>query len=100
MSQKQKAKNKAVAENNCKVAWATHAWADCLYWQKQDMRIADEINGLLDEISRDPFRGSGKPQPLKGDLSGFWSRRITRSDRLVYIVQEGVTYVMQCRQHY
>jgi len=100
MSQKQKAKNKAVAENRCKVGFSTHAWADYLYWQQHDMRIVEEINGLLEEIARDPFKGTGKPEPLKGDLTGFWSRRITKSDRLVYIVQDGTTYVLQCRQHY
>ncbi|MGO4157000.1 Txe/YoeB family addiction module toxin [Cupriavidus sp. YAF13] len=100
MSQKQKAKNKAAAENNCKVAWTTHAWDDYLYWQKIDQRIVDEINGLIEEIARNPFTGTGKPEPLKGDLTGFWSRRITKADRLVYIVQDGTIYVMQCRQHY
>lgn len=100
MSQKQKAKNKAAAESKCDLAWSPEAWDDYLHWQKTDQRIVDDINGLIEEISRDPFRGTGKPEPLKGDLTGFWSRRITKSDRLVYIVQDGITYVMQCRYHY
>jgi len=64
------------------------------------MAIVREINELLKQIARDPFKGTGKPEPLRGDLTGFWSRRITRVDRLVYIVKDSVTYVMQCRFHY
>lgn len=100
MSQKQKAKNKAVATNSCKVAFSTHGWNDYLYWQTNDQRMVDEINGLIEEIARNPFTGTGKPEPLKGDLTGFWSRRITKVDRLVYIVMDGVIHVIQCRQHY
>jgi toxin YoeB len=98
--QKKKARNKSEAESAVKVAWSDHGWDDYLYWQQVDMAVVREINGLLEEISRDPFRGTGKPEPLKGSLAGFWSRRITKVDRLVYIVQDGVTYVMQCRFHY
>jgi toxin YoeB len=100
MTQKRKTSNKTAAVNNCKVAWSTNGWEDYLHWHKHDRSIVDEINGLIEEIRRDPFKGTGKPEPLKGDLTGFWSRRITKSDRLVYIVQEGVVYVMQCRYHY
>lgn len=99
MTQQKKAKNKAAAVNKCKIGWSKNAWEDYLYWQARDKRILDEINGLIDEISRDPFKGTGKPEPLKGDLSGFWSRRITKEDRLVYIVQEDVIYVIACRHH-
>ncbi|MCG5077625.1 Txe/YoeB family addiction module toxin [Paraburkholderia tagetis] len=98
--QKKKARNKAEAVNAVEVAWSSNAWDDYLHWQATNMAIVREINGLLEEISRDPFRGTGKPEPLKGSLTGFWSRRITKVDRLVYIVQDGVTYVMQCRYHY
>lgn len=98
--QRKKARNKTEAVNAVEVAWSSNAWDDYLYWQATDMAIVREINGLLEEISRDPFRGTGKPEPLKGSLTGFWSRRITKADRLVYIVQDGVTYVMQCRYHY
>jgi len=100
MTQQKKAKNKAAAKSKCKVAWSTNGWDDYLYWQKHNLAIVEEINGLIEEIFRDPFKGTGKPEPLKGDLSGFWSRRITKADRLVYIVQEDVVYVMQCRFHY
>lgn len=98
--QQKKAKNKAAAQNEVKVSWSSDAWDDYLHWQQHDMRIVEEINGLIEEIARDPFRGTGKPEPLRGDLTGFWSRRITKVDRLVYIVQEGIVYVMQCRYHY
>ena len=100
MTQQKKAKNKAAAINECKVAWSSNGWDDYLYWQAHDRAIIEDINGLIEEISRDPFKGTGKPEPLKGDLTGFWSRRITKSDRLVYIVQDGIVYVMQCRFHY
>ena len=100
MTQKKKAKSKAAAVSRCKVAWTTNAWDDYLYRQKTDPAIVSEINGLIEEISRDPFKGTGKPEPLKGDLTAFWSRRITKADRLVYIVQDGIIYVMQCRYHY
>lgn len=100
MTQQRKAKNKAAARNHCKVAWSSNGWDDYLYWQEQDSSIVREINNLIEEISRHPFKGTGKPEPLKGDLTGFWSRRITKVDRLVYIVQDDVVYVMQCRFHY
>lgn len=69
---------KPAAEINCKVAWSTNAWDDYLYWQEKNLAIVAEINGMIEEISRDPFKGTGKPKPLKGDLTGFWSRRITK----------------------
>lgn len=100
MTQAKKAKNKAAAVHHCKVAWSSHGWDDYLYWQQHDHAMVAEINRLIEEISRDPFKGTGKPEPLKGDLTGFWSRRITKRDRLVYIVQDGIIYVMQCRFHY
>lgn len=98
--QKKTAQNKAEAASRVKVAWSSHAWDDYCYWQTANMAIVREINGLLQEISRDPFRGTGKPEPLKGNLTGFWSRRIRKADRLVHIVQNGVIHVMQCRYHY
>lgn len=100
MNQRKKAQNKAEVVKNVEVAWTSHAWDDYLWWQRQDMAIVHEINGLLEEISRNPFTGTGKPEPLKGSLTGYWSRRITKEHRLVYIVQGDVTYVLQCRFHY
>ena len=82
--------------------WA--AWEDYLYWQAEDAKMLDRLNALLKECTRDPFRGTGKPEPLAGNLSGWWSRRITREHRLVYrVTGKGETQaldVAQCRYHY
>lgn len=96
---KKTAENKAAAVNKCKLAWTANGWDDYLHWQKTDRDILDEINRLVEEICLDPFNGTGKPEPLKGDLTGFWSRRITKVDRLVYIVDKGVFTVIACRHH-
>ncbi|GAA0338834.1 Txe/YoeB family addiction module toxin [Sphingomonas oligophenolica] len=85
------------------IFWPT-AWEDYLYWQAEDAKMLDRLNALLKECTRDPFRGTGKPEPLAGNLSGWWSRRITREHRLVYRVTGGVVEraleVAQCRYHY
>jgi toxin YoeB len=90
-----KQKAKAVA-----VSWTDHAWDDYSSWQAEDLKIVAEINGLVDECRRTPFTGTGKPEPLKGDLTGFWSRRITREHRLVYLPEDGTIYIVSCRYHY
>ena len=81
--------------------WSDQAWEDYLYWQTQDKRTAKRINQLIKEIDRDPFGGIGKPEPLKHDLSGYWSRRIDEVHRLVYRVagKEGIL-IASCRFHY
>ena len=83
--------------------WST-AWEDYLYWQVEDAKGLDRLNGLLKECMRDPFRGTGKPEPLAGNLSGWWSRRIDREHRLVYRVsgkgEAQALEVAQCRYHY
>ncbi len=76
------------------------AWEDYLYWQKQDRKKLERIHLLLKAIQREPFAGEGKPEPLKFDLKGFWSRRIDHEHRLVYRVQEGRMIVIACRYHY
>lgn len=76
------------------------AWEDYLYWQDENPKIVDEINRLLEECRRDPFRGTGKPEPLKGDLTGCWSRRITKEHRLIYLPEDNGIYVVACRYHY
>jgi toxin YoeB len=81
-------------------AWTDIAWEDYLYWQEENPKIVDEINQLLEECRRDPFRGTGKPEPLKGDLTGYWSRRITKEHRLVYLPEDNGIYVVACRYHY
>ncbi len=86
---------------NRKLAWTDEAWKDYVYWQTQDKKSLKRINKLLDDIRRnDPFKGIGKPEPLKENLSGFWSRRIDDTNRLVYAVDEGYITVISCRYHY
>lgn len=82
------------------LAWTRDAWADYLYWQGQDRKTLKRINKLIAETLRDPFAGIGKPEPLKENLSGFWSRRIDETNRLVYAVDGSVLTVISCRYHY
>ena len=83
-----------------KIVWAPGAWQDYQYWVRGESRIRDKINSLIDDIQRRPFTGLGKPEPLKRNLRGFWSRRINREHRLVYRVEAGVLQIAQCRFHY
>jgi toxin YoeB len=69
-----------------KVTFSSRAWAEYLLWQKSDPKLLDKVNSLIEECSRDPFRGTGKPEPLGGNLSSRWSRRINGEHRLVYRV--------------
>ena len=83
-----------------RIVWAPGAWQDYLYWSRIDVRVRDKINTLFEDIQRRPFTGLGKPEPLKRNLRGFWSRRITREHRLVYHIKAGVPQIAQCRFHY
>ena len=83
-----------------KLIFSEHAWEDYLYWQEQDKKILTRINELIKDCLRSPFKGIGKPEPLKGNLSGCWSRRITDEHRLVYSIRDGRLHVLQCRFHY
>jgi toxin YoeB len=76
------------------------AWADYAYWQGQDKKTLKRINTLINEAAREPFIGIGKPEPLRGDLSGFWSRRIDDVNRLVYQATDKELVVIACRHHY
>ena len=76
------------------------AWSDYLYWQTQDKKTLKRINQLLQDISRNGYEGIGKPEPLKGNMSGFWSRRIDDTHRLVYRVTNGNIEIIQCKGHY
>jgi len=76
------------------------AWADYVWWQGQDKKTLRRINVLLDAVARAPFDGIGKPEPLRGDLSGFWSRRIDETNRLVYEATDDAVFVVACRYHY
>lgn len=80
--------------------WDVDAWNDYLYWQKTDRKMLKRINQLLTEIQRHPFDGLGKPEPLKGNLSGFWSRRINDTHRIVYAITEDTVIIIACRGHY
>lgn len=75
-------------------------WNDYLYWQRQDKRTLKRINTLIKDALRDPFDGIGKPEPLKENLSGLWSRRIDEKNRLVYQADEEVLTLISCRYHY
>lgn len=75
------------------------AWMQYLEWQAEDKKILKKINDLVKEAERTPFGGKGKPEPLKGDLSGFWSRRITDEDRLVYRLRDGVLEILSRKGH-
>lgn len=83
-----------------KLLFAEEALEDCLYWQKQDRRMVERINKLIQEIQRDPYGGIGKPEPLKHALAGFWSRRITDEHRVVYKVEGDALLIAQLRYHY
>jgi toxin YoeB len=83
-----------------KIVFAEQAWEDYLYWQAQDPKKLARVNALIKECSRTPFSGIGKPEPLRGDFSGWWSRRIDREHRLVYRPQEDGLMIAQCRYHY
>ena len=83
-----------------KLIFADEAWEDYLYWQKQDKRIVERINKLIQETQREPFSGIGKPEALKHALSGFWSRRITVEHRMVYRVEGDDVLIAQLRFHY
>lgn len=82
------------------ILWEDRAWEDYLYWQKQDKRTLKKINELIKGIKRNTFEGIGKPEPLKDSLSGFWSRRIDDTNRIVYYEQSGIIYIVSCKGHY
>lgn len=82
------------------ISFTENAWEDYLYWQKTDKNILKRINELVKDIKRNPFTGRGKPEPLKYDLAGKWSRRITDEHRMVYQVEGDNLIVFTCRYHY
>ena len=82
------------------LVFSTKAWEEYLYWQAIDEKQVRRINQLIKEVMREPFSGIGKPEPLKENLSGFWSRRIDDTHRLVYCVDDGSLVVIACRYHY
>lgn len=83
-----------------KIILSEKAWEDYLYWQNTDNKIFKKINKLIKDITRTPYQGMGKPEPLKHELSGYWSRRINPEHRLVYKVKDEALEVFACRHHY
>lgn len=83
-----------------KLIFAERAWEDYLYWQQTDKKMLNRINTLIRDITRAPFEGLGKPEPLKHALAGYWSRRINDEHRIVYKVQDGSLLIAQLRYHY
>ena len=83
-----------------KLLFTELAWEDYLYWQSQDKKTLKRINALLKDIHRNYFEGIGKPEPLKGELSGFWSRRIDEANRLVYRIEKDQVEIISCKGHY
>ena len=83
-----------------RLQWDYDAWQDYVYWQTQDKKTLKRINILIKDIGRNPFDGIGKPEPLKEELSGFWSRRIDDEHRLVYVAEEDAILIIACKGHY
>lgn len=83
-----------------KLTFSTTAWGNYLYWQNTDKKMLKRINALIKDISRSPYEGIGKPEPLKHGLAGYWSRRITDEHRIVYRYQNDAIFIAQLRYHY
>ena len=82
------------------LVWTDEAWEGYIYWQSQDRKTLKRINKLIAATKREPFMGIGKPEPLRENLSGFWSRRIDDINRLVYAVDDNFITIISCRYHY
>lgn len=80
--------------------WEETAWEDYLYWQTQDKKTMKRINALIKDMQRNLFEGIGKPEPLKGNCNGWWSRRIDEKNRIVYREKDGVVIIASCKGHY
>jgi len=83
-----------------KKIWSDESWDDYLYWQKENKNLLKRINLLIKDIERNPFKGLGKPEPLKENLSGWWSRRIDDTHRIVYRIEKSNLEIAQCKEHY
>lgn len=82
------------------IKWDVDAWADYVNWQSEDRKTLKKINQLIKDIIRNPFEGIGKPEPLKGNLTGLWSRRIDGKHRIVYLVEADTVVIFACKGHY
>ena len=83
-----------------KLYWTDDAWIDYLYWQSQDRKTLKRINKLIEDVKKHPFEGIGKPEALRENLTGYWSRRIDNTNRLVYTVADELITIISCRYHY
>ncbi len=83
-----------------RLLWEDRAWDDYLYWQTQDRKTLKRLNALIKDIQRNVYDGIGSPEPLRGNMSGWWSRRIDEANRIVYYEQDGIVYIVACRGHY
>ena len=83
-----------------RIIWDEDAWEDYLYWQTQDRKTLKRINQLLQDIDRNGYGGIGKPEPLRGDLQGWWSKRIDDSNRIVFHIRNDCIEILQCGSHY
>lgn len=86
--------------SNRLLSWTDEAWNSYVYWQTQDKKTLKRINKLITDVQRSPFEGIGKPEALKENLTGFWSRRIDDTNRLVYAVDDAAITIISCRYHY
>ena len=87
-------------DSEAAVTFSRRAWADYLYWVRTDTKVARRVTRIVADCLQDPFAGIGNPEPLKHELAGYWSRRITKEHRFVYKVVDGKCIVVQCRYHY
>jgi toxin YoeB len=83
-----------------KIVFSSQAWEDYLHWQRTDRKMIKRINDLIREVTRTPFQGTGKPEPLQHALAGCWSRRINEEHRLVYKIDQDSVFIVQARYHY
>lgn len=83
-----------------KLLWLEESWEDYCYWQSQDKKTVKKLNSLIKDMQRSPHDGVGKPEALKGNLSGYWSRRIDEVNRIVYCVQDETIVIISCKGHY
>lgn len=83
-----------------KILFTSNGWEDYLYWQNNDRKILKRINNIIKDTINTPYEGIGKPEPLKYEYQGYWSRRINQEHRLVYKTENNTIYIAQCRYHY
>ncbi|MCI8391823.1 MAG: Txe/YoeB family addiction module toxin [Roseburia sp.] len=83
-----------------RLLWEDRAWEDYSYWQEHDRKLLKRINMLLKDIQRNGYDGIGKPEPLTGNLSGYWSRRIDDKNRIVYCIKNDMVFILSCKGHY